>query len=85
MKCGPSKTLGRDSIQPMIPPEQDPFVILADRVIKLNARIAALQSFLTENQNAEYSRRAEEYEQLFSQSPDELAWKRALRQRPAGY
>jgi hypothetical protein len=58
--------------------------MLADRIIKLQARVAALQSLLTETQNAEYLRLSGEYEQIFLQSPEELAWKRALRQRPAG-
>jgi hypothetical protein len=68
----------------MAPTEEDPIVMLADRIIKLNARIAALQSLLTEEQNTEYSRLVEQYEQISLQSPEELAWKRALRQRPSG-
>jgi hypothetical protein len=69
----------------MTPTQQDdPFTMLADRIIKLQARVAALQSLLTETQNVEYLRLSEQYEQLFLQSPDELAWKRALRRHPAG-
>lgn len=68
----------------MMPFEQEPLLMLADRIIKLSARIAALQSLLTEQENAEYSRLAEEYEQLFLQLPEEQAWKRRLRQYQDG-
>lgn len=68
----------------MTPTEQNSITMLADRIIKLNVRLAALQSLLTPAQNAEYSEFVEQNEQLFLLLPEELAWKRTLQQRPAG-
>ena len=66
----------------MVPIENDTVAKLADRIIKLAARIAALQEVLTPEQKAAYQELAAQNERLFPELPDERAWRSSLRRYP---